>query len=82
MSKQTIYNRIHGGKFTIGKHFVKPTPKKILFRWSQIEVWLGETSPDHEQCSVNTDFRDKDNRHMNITLGGLVSENENRLEHR
>jgi hypothetical protein len=31
---------------------------------------------------LNTDFRDKDNRHMNITFGDLVSENENGLEHR
>jgi hypothetical protein len=53
MSKQTIYNRIHGGKFTIGKHYLKPTPKKILFKWSQIQAWLGETTPDHEECSVN-----------------------------
>jgi hypothetical protein len=53
MSKQTLYNLIHVGKFTIGKHYLKPTPKKILFKWSQIQAWLGETTPDHEECSAN-----------------------------
>ena len=51
LSKQTIYNFIHDKKFTIGKHYLKPTPKKILFKWSQIEVWLGETSANHKECA-------------------------------
>jgi len=29
---------------------------------------------------LTTDFRDTFNRHMNITFGGLVSENQNGLE--
>jgi hypothetical protein len=40
--KQTIYNLIHRKVFVAGKHFLKPTPKKILFKWSEIQTWIGE----------------------------------------
>jgi hypothetical protein len=40
--KQTIYNLIHRRVLVPGKHFLKPTPKKILFRWSAIQAWIGE----------------------------------------
>jgi len=42
-SRQTLYNLIHKRTFVLGKHFLKPTPKKILFKWSEIRSWLGET---------------------------------------
>jgi hypothetical protein len=42
--KQTIYNLIHRKVFVAGKHFLKPTPKKILFKWSEIQTWIGENS--------------------------------------
>jgi predicted DNA-binding transcriptional regulator AlpA len=42
LAVQTIYNFIHEGKFTLGKHYLKPTPKKILFKWSEIKEWMGE----------------------------------------
>ncbi|HOV88031.1 MAG TPA: helix-turn-helix domain-containing protein [Syntrophobacteraceae bacterium] len=42
--RQTIYNLIHRGIFKLGEHFLKPSPKKILFRWSAIQAWLGEIS--------------------------------------
>jgi len=47
LATQTIYNFIHLGKFTLGQHYLKPTPKKILFKWSEIKRWMGEevTSP-------------------------------------
>ena len=40
---QTIYNMISKRIFINNIHYFKPTPKKILFRWSAVEEWL--TSP-------------------------------------
>ena len=48
-SRQTLYNLIHKGAFELGKHFLKPTPKKILFKWSEVAAWMGETSCSVEQ---------------------------------
>ena len=39
-SKQSVYNLSYKKKFTLGVHYLKPTPKKILFVWSQVEKWL------------------------------------------
>jgi len=49
--RQTVYNLIHKKIFIQGKHFLKPTPKKILFRWSEIKTWIGE-DPDSNQESA------------------------------
>ena len=38
---QTIYNKISSGEFVEGKHFVKPSPKKVLFMLSAIHDWIG-----------------------------------------
>lgn len=46
--RQTIYNLIHRRVLLPGKHFFKPTPKKILFKWSEIQAWIGE-SPGSEE---------------------------------
>ena len=43
-SKQSLYNFIHKGTFVIGKHYLKPTPKKVLFKWSKIQAWMEESS--------------------------------------
>ena len=43
-SKQSLYNLIHKGTFVLGRHYLKPTPKKILFKWSEIQAWMGESS--------------------------------------
>jgi predicted DNA-binding transcriptional regulator AlpA len=42
LAVQTIYNFIHEEKFILGKHYLKPTPKKILFKWSEIKEWMGD----------------------------------------
>lgn len=42
-SKQSIYNLIYKKKFTLGIHYLKPTPKKILFVWSEVEKWLRQS---------------------------------------
>jgi hypothetical protein len=49
--KQTIYNLIHRRILVAGKHFLKPTPKKILFKWSEIQTWIGE-SPGSEEGAI------------------------------
>jgi predicted DNA-binding transcriptional regulator AlpA len=41
---QSIYNMIYQKKYVLGKHYKKPSPKKILFIWSEIEKWLGDKS--------------------------------------
>jgi len=43
-AKQTLYNSIHGRVFQQGVHFIKPSRRKILWIWSEIEKWLGEKS--------------------------------------
>ena len=43
-SKQTIYNLISSKEFILGEHYLKPRPKKILFRWSAIKAWMGNPS--------------------------------------
>jgi len=50
--KQTIYNLIYKNKFVLGLHFFKPSPKKILFRWTKIMDWLGE-KPSISNLSKN-----------------------------
>ena len=42
-SKQSIYNLIYKKKFTFGIHYLKPTPKKLLFVWSEVEKWLRQS---------------------------------------
>jgi len=55
-SKQSLYNLIHRGTFILGKHYLKPTPKKILFKWSKIRKWMGDDlRPDEDQVSEPDD---------------------------
>ena len=55
-SKQSLYNLIHRGTFILGKHYLKPTPKKILFKWSKIRKWMGDDlHPDEDQVSEPDD---------------------------
>jgi len=44
-SKQSLYNLIYKKTFILGKHYFKPTPKKILFKWPAIQAWI-EGTPD------------------------------------
>ena len=45
-SKQSIYNMIYRKVFILNKHYVKPTPKKILFLWSAVKEWLEQEGND------------------------------------
>ncbi len=43
-SRQNIYNRICKKEFILNKHYLKPSPKKILFRWKAVKEWLEDRS--------------------------------------
>jgi hypothetical protein len=47
MSQGTIRNLVWRNIFVENVHFVKPTPRKLLFVWSEIENWL------HGACNRN-----------------------------
>ena len=58
-STQSLYNLIHKGTFVLGKHYLKPTPKKVLFKWTEIREWMGEPlhsqeRPDAKNCSYES----------------------------
>ena len=55
-SKQTLYNMISSKKFIKGQHYLKPSPKKVLFLWSGIQTWLeDQNSHDNNQNGPATD---------------------------
>jgi len=55
-SRQSLYNLIHKGILVLGKHYLKPTPKKVLFKWSEIRAWMGEPPHSGEAPDSETDF--------------------------
>ena len=52
-SRQSIYNMISKGEFVLHQHYLKPRPKKILFKWSAIMTWMekGSSKPDPQNKS-------------------------------
>jgi predicted DNA-binding transcriptional regulator AlpA len=44
-SRQTLYNMIFAKKFVKGQHYIKPSRKKVLFKWSVIQAWLEDRDP-------------------------------------
>ena len=53
--KQTLYNMIHKKIFVLGYHYIKPTPKKVLFRSEAMLEWLGESNVSEEINIGNSD---------------------------
>jgi hypothetical protein len=43
-AEQTLYNLIYERVFQQGVHFIKPSRKKILWKWQAIDKWLIEKS--------------------------------------
>jgi hypothetical protein len=39
---------ISKGEFILQEHYLKPRPKKILFKWSAIQAWMENAS-----CKTN-----------------------------
>lgn len=52
-SKQSLYNLIYKKNFILGKHYFKPTPKKILFKWSEIQTWIEGTADQDAGTPAN-----------------------------
>jgi len=52
-SKQSLYNMIFKGEFILNEHYLKPRPKKILFKWSAIMTWMekGSSKPNPQNKS-------------------------------
>lgn len=62
--KQTVYNRVYKGDFTLGVHYVKPTSRKLLFKWSAIVLWL-EGDTKHIDASTPAASGFNHQRHTN-----------------
>ncbi|MGA2109259.1 MAG: hypothetical protein ABSH25_16630 [Syntrophorhabdales bacterium] len=45
-SPKSIYNMISAGKFVRGVHYLKPTPKKVLFIWPVLKAWLARNEEE------------------------------------
>jgi hypothetical protein len=56
-SQQSIYNMISEGIFVLNTHYLKPTPKKILFKWSSVQKWIEEPKITSSRNSFG-DFSD------------------------
>ncbi|WP_028314663.1 helix-turn-helix transcriptional regulator [Desulfatibacillum aliphaticivorans] len=39
-AEQTVYNKVSKGEFILGRHYYKPTRKKVLFIRAAIQEWL------------------------------------------
>jgi predicted DNA-binding transcriptional regulator AlpA len=50
---QSIYNMIHKGTFVLNKHYLKPTPKKILFKWTAVKQWLEGPNPQIVEPTIS-----------------------------
>ena len=48
----SIRNLIHKGVLMENIHFVKPTARKLLFKWSAVEAWL-QNRPIDRKGPVN-----------------------------
>lgn len=55
-SCQSLYNLISKGEFVLGKHYLKPTKKKVLFKWSEIKIWIGDVLPSKNNTSSGNDI--------------------------
>jgi hypothetical protein len=58
MAEGTIRNLVWKKTFIEKVHYVKPTPRKLLFVWNAIEIWLYGNSPKNEMksssnCRIN-----------------------------
>jgi hypothetical protein len=60
MSPGTIRNLVWQKRLMQDIHYLKPTPRKLLFLWSAVEAWLrgGRVSPPelhgvNDKCLIN-----------------------------
>ena len=53
-AKQSIYNMISAGVFIKKIHYIKPSRKKILFIWAEVEKWMLEGSSLNEASNIDS----------------------------
>lgn len=55
MAPGTIRNLVWNKTLLEGVHYVKPSSRKLLFVWSQVEAWLycGLSFPDHKKGRIH-----------------------------
>jgi hypothetical protein len=54
MAPGTIRNLVCQKVFIEEIHYLKPTPRKILFIWSAVEAWLhGKGSKNKDNCLIS-----------------------------
>lgn len=71
-SKQSLYNLIHKGTFVLGKHYLKPSPKKVLFKWSEIQIWMGEFPCSNSDVTTEKGDEATTNEHSGNTLKNKI----------
>jgi len=73
-SKQSLYNLIYKGTFILGKHYLKPTPKKVLFKWSEILLWIGDAqSSEYTNSSGQNKHPTKTTNNFQNNLKSLIN---------
>lgn len=63
-SKQTIYNLIFKREFILQQHYLKPRPKKILFKWSAVKAWL--ENPPAKSTLRDSSLQDDDQKQKSL----------------
>lgn len=63
-SKQTIYNLIFKREFILQQHYLKPRPKKILFKWSAVKAWL--ENPPAKSILKDSSLQDDDQKQKGL----------------
>jgi len=60
MAPGTIRNLVWKNKFKLDVHYLKPTPRKLIFVWSEVRTWLhGDSvkscveSNDHSESLIH-----------------------------
>ena len=53
MAPGTIRNLVWRNQFKENIHYIKPTPKKLLFIWSGVQGWLHGESPVAPEGQTN-----------------------------
>ena len=55
MAPGTIRNLVWKNEFKENIHYLKPTPRKLLFVWSEIQEWLYRNSCENHSRLSNQD---------------------------
>lgn len=78
-SKQSIYNFIYKKTFIMGKHYFKPTPKIILFKWSEIQAWIEKPAdasietPENKPAGQNSHYEKPKSHSAKDTLKSSIN---------